>query len=93
MRTLSRSSNGHVSFLFVSLLVVVLAGISYAAVHMVHKKQTPTASLTTRQTPATTPSTIRSKADLIQAANALKSDTTNTQLDPNQLNDDLTSLL
>ena len=94
MRTISlrRDTRGHVHILLSLVVIAAVAGITVLAFKLHHNK-VATTTPTTSPSSTTIPSAIKSKADVTQAAAALKSDQTASQLDPSQLNDDLNSLL
>lgn len=84
------NDGGHLHILLSLLILAAIGGISYAAVR-IHDSRTSNGVAQTSA--ATVPAHIRSQQDVQQAAAALNNDQTATQLDPNQLNADLNSLL
>lgn len=75
-----------------AVIVVVLAGVAgYRVLHAADT--TPAASSTTASTHATAPDTFKNAADVRQADASLDSTTIGSQVNPDELDNDINSLL
>lgn len=93
MTRLQMSQQGIAHIILVLGVVLVVVGFAgYEIVQKSNKMNSPSAFSTT-STQATVPTKIQSKADVRQAAQALANEPIGRQLNPNQLNSDLNSLL
>jgi predicted negative regulator of RcsB-dependent stress response len=89
---MKRSQNGFAHLALV-LLVLVMAVIAFAGYKVVKDRQDKTAANTTSTAITNTSETINTKADLDKAVNTLNNESVDSTLDPDSLNNDVTSLL
>jgi predicted negative regulator of RcsB-dependent stress response len=89
---MKRSQNGFAHLALV-LLVLVMAVIAFAGYKVVKDRQDKTAANTTSTAITNTSETINTKADLDKAVNTLNNESVDSTLNPDSLNNDVTSLL
>jgi uncharacterized protein (UPF0333 family) len=75
------------------LLVLVMVVIAFTGYKVVKDRQAKTTANTTSTAITNSAETINSNADLDKAANALNSQSVDSDLNPDSLNSDVTSLL
>ena len=88
---MKRTQNGFAHLALVLLLLVMVV-IAFAGYKVVKDRQDKVVANTT-STAITNPSTINSTADLNKAASSLNSESVDSDLNPDSLNSDVTSLL
>jgi uncharacterized protein HemX len=75
------------------LLLLVVAVAAFAGYKVVQNRQNQTAANTTSTAITNSAETINSKADLDKAVNTLNSQSVDSDLNPDQLNSDISNLL
>lgn len=91
MKKLNQTGASHIVALVGVLVIAVLAFGAYRVMNANNTKNPATESATAATT--ATPATIQSKADVDQATKSLDSENVDGDVNPNQLNDDINSLL
>jgi len=89
MKKLNQTGASHLVALVGVLVIAILA---FGAYRVLNANKTPASSATTAATTAV-PGKIQSKADVDQATKSLDSENVDGDVNPNQLNDDINSLL
>ena len=92
---MSLKNNNQAGFALVEavLIVVILGAVGFIGYKVMNRTQSTTSGGATTQTQASLPSKIQSKADVTKSVKALDSTPINSQLDPSQLDSNISSLL
>jgi hypothetical protein len=84
---------GTVEILILGVVIIAIAGVGYVVLNRQNSKLSNSPSAKPAAVETKMPDKITSKSDLIKAGKALDQQQIDAKLDPNQLNQDIKSLL